>query len=532
MFKRLLSLLIAALLALSVLPLTAFAAGPVTVTLITFDQFNPMYTYDVLRGDPFYPPDSVLILDEGYALAGWYYDFECTERFSDGTPVYSEITLYPHIVSEEEIVYVNYYLSADDDTPTESVVYAVGDIPLRPADPDREEENMAFMGWYYDDTFSKEYQFNSPLKENQDLYARFVDLDDILYLAVYLDPEDESPAGFNMFERGEAPGEPAEPGREDEVFMGWYADRELTIPFDFCEPLYHDAEVFPRFVSADQIVNVRFFMGPEEDYPCEEQSVVKGDCADKPVDPSRDDESVFSGWYTDRALENKYDFSQPVNGDLDLYARFVSFDDCYAVWLYLSADADEPVSGIDVAKGEPYPRFGAPGKDGYDFVGWYTDRALTVPADFTSPCYEDVSLFPKFVEAHVHSLTDYDEVPATAASDGCKAHSVCESCGKIFVDGESGLIEVTDPAELIIPAFGVYYIGDVNGSGAVDNRDAVILDRYIAGWDGYDKYIKIRDAADLNRDSKINNRDAMILDRYIAGWDGYGKYILPISIPQ
>ena len=530
MFKRLLSLLIAALLALSVLPLTAFAAGPVNVTLVTYDEFNPMYVYEVLKGDPFYPPDTILIIDQGYAFAGWYYDSECTERFVEGSSVYSSITLYPHIVPEDEIVYVSYYLDADTEYST--MTYAVGDIPIRPADPDRESEGLVFMGWYYDETFSEEYRFDSPLMETTDLFARFADKDDMIYLAIYLDPEAVSPVSYAMFERGECPEKPEGPGRDDETFMGWYADRELTTPFDFCEPLYEDAEVFPRFVSNDDIIAVCLFMGPDEELPYDDISIARGDCVEEPIDPYRDDDSVFSGWYTDRGLENKYDFSKPVNDDLDLFARFVSYDDCYSVWLYLSADADEPTIGVDIAKGEPYPCFAAPGKDGYVFAGWYTDRALTVPADFTSPCYEDVSLFPKFVEAHVHSLTDYDEVPATAASDGCKAHSVCESCGKIFVDGESGLIEVTDPAELIIPAFGVYYIGDVNGSGAVDNRDAMILDRYIAGWDGYDKYIKIRDAADLNRDSKINNRDAMILDRYIAGWDGYGKYILPISIPQ
>ena len=68
-------------------------------------------------------------------------------------------------------------------------------------------------------------------------------------------------------------------------------------------------------------------------------------------------------------------------------------------------------------------------------------------------------------------------------------------------------------------------VGDVNSDGKVDNRDAMILDRYAAGWPGYYKYIKNMDAADLSGDGVINNRDAMILDRYVAGWDGYGKYI-------
>ena len=67
--------------------------------------------------------------------------------------------------------------------------------------------------------------------------------------------------------------------------------------------------------------------------------------------------------------------------------------------------------------------------------------------------------------------------------------------------------------------------GDLNGDGEVTNRDAMILDRYVAGWNGYEKNIKDMNAADLNGDGEVTNRDAMILDRYVAGWRGYAKYV-------
>ena len=79
-----------------------------------------------------------------------------------------------------------------------------------------------------------------------------------------------------------------------------------------------------------------------------------------------------------------------------------------------------------------------------------------------------------------------------------------------------------------VPYFS-YIVGDVNNDSVVNNRDAMILDRYIAGWEGYEEKIVIPAAADLNRDKQINNRDAMILDRYVAGWAGYDKYIITIE---
>ena len=76
---------------------------------------------------------------------------------------------------------------------------------------------------------------------------------------------------------------------------------------------------------------------------------------------------------------------------------------------------------------------------------------------------------------------------------------------------------------------GGYIVGDVNLSGAVDNRDAMILDRYVAEWPGYDAYIKNMDAADMDRKGTVDNRDAMILDRVVAGWPGYyEKYCITV----
>ena len=32
------------------------------------------------------------------------------------------------------------------------------------------------------------------------------------------------------------------------------------------------------------------------------------------------------------------------------------------------------------------------------------------------------------------------------------------------------------------------------------------------------------DAADINRDKKVNAQDKAILNRYLAGWEGYNSY--------
>ena len=62
-----------------------------------------------------------------------------------------------------------------------------------------------------------------------------------------------------------------------------------------------------------------------------------------------------------------------------------------------------------------------------------------------------------------------------------------------------------------------YISGDVDADGTVTMKDATLLWRYVADWDG----IVINElAADVDRDGKITLKDATILRRYVAEWDG------------
>ena len=72
----------------------------------------------------------------------------------------------------------------------------------------------------------------------------------------------------------------------------------------------------------------------------------------------------------------------------------------------------------------------------------------------------------------------------------------------------------------------VIYMGDVNRDGDVNHTDAMLLTRYVNGWEG----ITVDPVtSDLNGDGDISNADAMILERYVNNWAGYDKYIVPLK---
>ena len=124
-------------------------------------------------------------------------------------------------------------------------------------------------------------------------------------------------------------------------------------------------------------------------------------------------------------------------------------------------------------------------------------------------------------------ITIMDEDTVYAARE---AYDALTDGQKGYIDDET-LQKLTD-AEDAIAALKVVtvIIGDVNGDGVVNNRDAMILDRYVAGWENYGKLLGYKTCSDLNRDDEVNNRDAMILDRYVANWEGYDEYIIEVTI--
>lgn len=58
--------------------------------------------------------------------------------------------------------------------------------------------------------------------------------------------------------------------------------------------------------------------------------------------------------------------------------------------------------------------------------------------------------------------------------------------------------------------------GDGSGDGIVDSADALLLRKYLAGWN-----VTINETnADVNGDGKINAMDSVILRQFLDGWDG------------
>jgi len=76
---------------------------------------------------------------------------------------------------------------------------------------------------------------------------------------------------------------------------------------------------------------------------------------------------------------------------------------------------------------------------------------------------------------------------------------------KIMFEGTTSTITVID-----------YILGDIDNDGEITDWDAIVFNRYLAGWN---VEIEKFEAADIDKDGEITDWDAIILERYLSGWD-------------
>ncbi len=97
--------------------------------------------------------------------------------------------------------------------------------------PDNPEKyGYSFGGWFTDEACTQGYDFNTPVKDNVILYAKWSRMQRIIRF--HYNDAGDTYEDVNVW-YGDYVNEPAEPERFGYEFVGWYGDKELTLPFDF-----------------------------------------------------------------------------------------------------------------------------------------------------------------------------------------------------------------------------------------------------------------------------------------------------------
>ena len=258
-----------------------------------------------------------------------------------------------------------------------------GQTATRPQDPTK--TGYTFVGWY-DIDLAVEWNFETDkVTKDTTLYAKWEQNEyDVIF-----DVENY----HQWVKYGNLPKIPNDPIREGYVFDGWYADKDLTVPFDFKNPITEDTYVYAKWKVKTFTVTFTVYDGLGQN-PTEYkvETVEYGKPVVRPADPANRADADFSFWRDHSGVE--WDFSTPIYEDTNIVGVF-------SLNRYTVTFAETDIPPYEANYGECIATPPEPYKEGYEFDGWYyivEPAGIEVKWDFTKPVTSDMTLYPRWTK--------------------------------------------------------------------------------------------------------------------------------------
>ena len=184
---------------------------------------------------------------------------------------------------------------------------------------------------------------------------------------------------------GQKATKPADPTKTGYNFTGWYSDQALTKAYSFNAAVTSNMTLYAGWERITYTVSFNSNGGSA----VANQTVTWGARATKPADPTKDG-YTFTGWYSDSALTQAYNFSNTlVKSNVTLYAGWKQVT--YTV--SFNSNGASNVASQTVTWGAAATKPADPAKSEFAFTGWYSDKALTKAYDFKTPVKSNMTLY-------------------------------------------------------------------------------------------------------------------------------------------
>ncbi len=197
---------------------------------------------------------------------------------------------------------------------------------------------------------------------------------------------------------GEKAVKPANPTKAGCTFAGWYADSELTIPFDFNNVIAAETTVYAKWTDGEAPATYTVSFETNGGSAIGAQNIISGAKAEEPT-PTKEGFS-FAGWYSDSTLNTKFDFNTPITADIVLYAKWI--ENSYIVTF--NSNGGSAVANQTVEIGGKAVKPTNPTKEGFTFAGWYTDSTFNTAFDFNSTIEASITLYAKWTAGNAPTV--------------------------------------------------------------------------------------------------------------------------------
>lgn len=172
---------------------------------------------------------------ENYTFAGWY---NGNKKFDFTTVPTGDVTLTAKWnINQYTVKFVSDYGSFADQTIEHGKPIKTDKLTIP------EVEGFTFGGWYTDDTYDTEFDFNTPITHDTKVYAKWTAKD---YKVSFITEHGKAPTSQNVPYNKTATN-PGELTAEGYTFIGWYADEAHKTKFDFSTPITGDTKVYAKW---------------------------------------------------------------------------------------------------------------------------------------------------------------------------------------------------------------------------------------------------------------------------------------------
>ena len=196
--------------------------------------FAPAQTID--RGGKFTEPAKPP--KENHTFAGWYNGDEKFDFDADTTKAPNVLELVAKWdINQYTVKFVSDYGSFADQTIEHGKPIDTGKLTIP------EVDGYTFGGWYTDNKYTTEFDFNTQITSNTTVYAKWTAKD---YEVSFVTEHGKAPASQNV-PYNETASDPGKLKEEGYTFIGWYTDHTCTTEFKFSTPITGDTKVYAKW---------------------------------------------------------------------------------------------------------------------------------------------------------------------------------------------------------------------------------------------------------------------------------------------
>lgn len=273
---------------------------------------------------------------EGYTFAGWYNEPVGGEKWDFGNKTVTEdVTLYAQWTENGETppppvqkYTVTFDLNKSGATGGPAPITNVesGSTVERPTEIPQ-ATGFTFDDWYKAADGTAKWNFDTDVvTQNTTIYAHWTDngvTPPAQEYTVTFDYNYENKGTYQTAQtvNGKVTAPAENPERTGYTFEGWYEETGCTNRFNFSTTITEAKTLYANWTkNAEAGQNVTVTFQTNGGSTVDAQTFTAGGTATKPsTDPTYGD-NVFCGWYSDPDCTQEYDFEDPVNANITIYA--------------------------------------------------------------------------------------------------------------------------------------------------------------------------------------------------------------------